>query len=130
MKQFCEFGLEHWGADAKGVNTTRKFLLEWLSFYHRYIPLGLMERDPRRPASVAAAYNGGADPNADRFKMQINWRPPLYLGRDRHETLLSSPLAKDWVKVSELFLGKAGADFSFCPKHKSASYEPAPGERA
>ena len=35
MRDFCNYGLEHWGSDDKGVENTRKFLLEWLSFTHR-----------------------------------------------------------------------------------------------
>ena len=28
VKEFCNYGLEHWGSDDKGVENTRKFLLD------------------------------------------------------------------------------------------------------
>ena len=59
LKRFCGHGLQHWGSDEKGVETTRRFLLEWLSFLHRYVPVGLLERLPQAMA----------------------WRPPAYVGR-------------------------------------------------
>ena len=38
------------------------------------------------------------------------------------ETLLASPDSRDWVKISEMFLGKAPEAWVFTPKHKSNSY--------
>jgi tRNA-dihydrouridine synthase 3 len=100
MRQFCDYGLEHWGSDTQGVNLTRKFLCEWQSFLHRYIPIGLLEVMPPR----------------------INDRPPAYRGRDELETLMASPQASDWIKISELILGKAPETFEFVPKHKANAY--------
>lgn len=101
VEKFCRYGLEAWGSDEIGVGQTRRFLLEWLSFACRYVPVGLLEVLPP----------------------EINDRPPRYKGRDELETLLASDNYLDWMKVSEMFLGKANKDFRFEPKHKSNAYE-------
>ncbi|XAR72759.1 tRNA-dihydrouridine(47) synthase (NAD(P)(+)) [Bertholletia excelsa] len=101
LKDYVHFGLEHWGSDAKGVETTRHFLLEWLSYTHRYIPIGLLDVIPQR----------------------LNWRPPSYFGRDDLETLMASDSAADWIRISEMLLGKVPAGFTFAPKHKSNAYD-------
>lgn len=101
IKDYVNFALDHWGSDATGIENSRRYLLEWLSFACRYIPVGLLERLPQK----------------------INERPPKYRGRDELETLLSSPAASDWVKISEMFLGKVPDDFKFLPKHKANAYE-------
>ena len=80
LKSFVDYGLQHWGADDKGVATTRRFLLEWLSFLYRYIPVGLLEVVPQR----------------------LNWRPPRYFGRNDLETLMASADVSDWLKLTEL----------------------------
>ncbi|XP_064590197.1 tRNA-dihydrouridine(47) synthase [NAD(P)(+)]-like isoform X2 [Zonotrichia leucophrys gambelii] len=100
LKDFTNFGLEHWGSDTQGVEKTRKFLLEWLSFLCRYIPVGLLEHLPQK----------------------INERPPYYLGRDYLETLMASQNVDDWIKISELLLGPVPPSFTFLPKHKANSY--------
>lgn len=114
MKEFTRCGLEYWGSDTMGVNTTRRyvilckckkrtllkvylknrFLCEWLSFACRYIPAGLLEVLPQR----------------------MNERPPAYRGRNELETLMASDNADDWVKLSELVLGPAPDSFKFLPK--------------
>ena len=78
IEKFVKYGLEAWGSDERGVGTTRRFLLEWLNFTHRYVPVELLEYLP---------------PN-------IQDRPPIWRGRNDLETLLGSPNAKDWVKVT------------------------------
>ena len=104
LKTFVNYGLEHWGSDTQGVATTRRFLLEWLSFLHRYVPLALTERIQ---------------------KMQQ--RPPHFFGRCDLETILASSNSNDWVKISEMLLGPVSEGFDFLPKHKSNSYAPEAG---
>uniref|UniRef100_A0A914YTX3 tRNA-dihydrouridine(47) synthase [NAD(P)(+)] n=1 Tax=Panagrolaimus superbus TaxID=310955 RepID=A0A914YTX3_9BILA len=99
-KEFVNYGLEHWGSDDTGVETTRRFMLEWLSFSHRYVPIGLLEVLPPK----------------------INARPPGYKGRNELETLLGSSKSSDWVKITEMFLGKPSEGFLFAPKHKANAY--------
>jgi tRNA-dihydrouridine synthase 3 len=122
VEKFARYGIEAWGSDELGLNYTRRFLLEFLSFFHRYVPIGLLEYLP---------------PN-------MNERPPAYRGRNDLETLLASKNYKDWIKIrwapqdrtslrvdvflanehaSEMFLGPAPPEFKFQPKHKSNSYE-------
>ncbi|EGW33172.1 uncharacterized protein SPAPADRAFT_60480 [Spathaspora passalidarum NRRL Y-27907] len=101
LKTYADFAIEHWGSDDYGVGLARRFMCEFLSFTHRYIPVGILERLPPK----------------------INERPPKWMGRNDMETLLASTDYKDWIKITELFLGKAGEDFQFIPKHKSNAYE-------
>ncbi|CAD6505286.1 BgTH12-00778 [Blumeria graminis f. sp. triticale] len=101
VEKFAKYGLEAWGSDEVGIGRTRKFLLEWLSFSHRYVPIGILAHLPP----------------------SLNDRPPAYKGRNDLETLLASEDYLDWIKISEMFLGPAHKDFKFQPKHKSNSYE-------
>jgi tRNA-dihydrouridine synthase 3 len=41
-----------------GVETTRRFLLEWLSFLHRYVPVGILEKPPQRMNERVPEYHG------------------------------------------------------------------------
>ncbi|KAL5252900.1 hypothetical protein ACHWQZ_G015609 [Mnemiopsis leidyi] len=100
LKKFTRYGLEHWGTDTSGVEKTRRFMLEWMSFLYRYIPVGVLEVLPQK----------------------INERPPYYHGRDETETLMCSGNCEDWVKLSELLLGKVPDDYNFIPKHAANSY--------
>eukprot|EP01137_Pigoraptor_chileana_P002779 Opistho-2@42087 len=99
LRDFVNAGLEHWGSDDQGIAATRRFLLEWLSFAYRYIPVGLLERLPQK----------------------INEPAHPYIGRNDLETLMASPSAGDWVKLSEMLLGPVPDDFVFIPKHKANS---------
>ncbi|XP_011306439.1 tRNA-dihydrouridine(47) synthase [NAD(P)(+)]-like [Fopius arisanus] len=101
IRKYANYGLDHWGSDTRGVETTRKFMLEWISFLHRYIPVGILESPPQR----------------------INERPPFYKGRDEMETLMASSNCADWVKISEMFLGKVPDGFHFLPKHRANSWK-------
>ncbi|GBE83622.1 zinc finger dihydrouridine synthase [Sparassis latifolia] len=100
IRKYAEYGLNHFGSDTAGVNTTRRYLCEALSFQYRYIPIGLLEHLPGH----------------------INDRAPAFHGRDELETLLASDNSRDWVKISEMFLGPAPESWTFTPKHKSNAY--------
>ncbi|KAI6175924.1 TRNA-dihydrouridine(47) synthase [NAD(P)(+)] [Aphelenchoides bicaudatus] len=99
IQKFVNYGLEHWGSDNSGVETTRRFLLEWMSFQYRYVPLGILERPQR-----------------------MNEKPMPYFGRSDMETMLSSRRASDWIQVSEMFLGKTPDGFLFVPKHNANAW--------
>jgi tRNA-dihydrouridine synthase 3 len=45
------------------------------------------------------------------------------LGRDDLETLLASHKSSDWIKISEMLLGKVPEGFTFLPKHKANAYQ-------
>lgn len=77
IEKFTKYGLQTWGSDEMGIGTTRRFLLEWLSFAHRYVPIGLLEHLP---------------PN-------LQDRPPRFKGRNELETLMASENYKDWIKI-------------------------------
>jgi len=100
LKNYTNYGMEHWGSDHQGIETTRRFMLEWLSFLHRYIPVGVLEQVPQR----------------------INERPPYYIGRNDLETLMASANCADWVKITEMLLGPVPPSFKFLPKHKANAY--------
>ncbi|KAH7320197.1 hypothetical protein B0I35DRAFT_352993 [Stachybotrys elegans] len=101
IEKFTRYGLEAWGTDELGIGYTRRFLLEWLSFAHRYVPIGLLEYLPP----------------------SLNDRPPAYRGRNDLETLMASDNYLDWIKITEMFLGPVHPGFKFQPKHKSNAYE-------
>ena len=101
LKNFVKYGLEYWGSDDSGVSRCRRFLLEWQSFLHRYIPVGLLERVPH----------------------QMNERPPRFCGRNDLETLLASQDSNDWVKITEMAgLPAPSSDYKFTPKHRANAY--------
>jgi len=52
----------------------------------RYIPVGLLEVVPT----------------------QLNWRPPPFFGRNDLETLMASENPADWIRISEMLLGRWG----------------------
>ena len=88
LKLFANYGLEHWGSDDQGVLNVRKFLMEWLSFLHRYVPVGLMERPD--------------------VSTKLNLRPPGYYARTDLESLMASEEQADWLKLADMVLPMTG----------------------
>ena len=138
LKTFTKYGLEHWGTDDRGVANVRKFLLEFLSFLYRYVPVGLLERLPARIQVISSALpcspvtifcarpcSPVLPPHLKSHlpRSQPQDRPPAFCGRSDLETLMASSNSADWVKLTELCLGKVPANFTFTPKHKSNAYE-------
>ncbi|EFN63116.1 tRNA-dihydrouridine synthase 3-like [Camponotus floridanus] len=78
------------------ISSTERF-----DILKKYVPVGILERPPQR----------------------INERPPFYRGRDDMETLMASSNCADWVKLSEMLLGKVPDGFNFLPKHKANSWK-------
>ncbi|CAI4047043.1 tRNA dihydrouridine synthase DUS3 SKDI_12G4270 [Saccharomyces kudriavzevii IFO 1802] len=100
LKDYAQFSMEHWGTDEYGISLCRRFFCEFMSFFHRYVPMGICERYP----------------------VKLNERPPNWCGRDDLETLMGSTDVNDWIKLSDMFFGKTDENFVFVPKHKSNSY--------
>lgn len=100
LSDYIRYAMEHWGTDEYGISQCRRYFCEFMSFFHRYIPMGICERYP----------------------VKLNERPPYWQGRDELETKLGSVNVQDWIKLSEYFLGPVEPDFNFTPKHKSNSY--------
>ncbi|XP_042335875.1 tRNA-dihydrouridine(47) synthase [NAD(P)(+)]-like isoform X2 [Sceloporus undulatus] len=100
LKDFTDFGLEYWGSDKIGVEKTRHYMLNWLPFLCRYIPVGLLEHLPPKMSD----------------------QHPGVLYGDYLENLMSSEMIKDWVKISEMFLGTVPDDYHFEPAHDVDAY--------
>lgn len=116
LRDFTHYGLEHWGSDTQGVERTRRFLLEWLSFLCRWTlnrgPVG--DRSPRPHQALPPSL---PSPRCryvpvgllERLPQRINERPPYYLGRDHLETLMASQQAADWIRIRYLLASALGA---------------------
>ena len=102
LQDFTRYGLEHWGSDTQGVEKTRRFLLEWLSFLCRWAPAlcglggcGWTAWPDPAPATCRYVPVG----LLERLPQRINERPPYYLGRNYLETLMASQKAADWIRI-------------------------------
>jgi len=98
LRDFVSHGLEHWGSDQRGVESTRRFLLEWLSFTCRYVPVGVLEQG---------------------YAQHMQHRVTPFVGRNDLETLLGSLDSDDWIKISTMLLGPPPEGFQFRPRHKA-----------
>jgi hypothetical protein len=140
--QYAEFGLEyvclsfflrdsfltnllsshsHFGTDTAGINTTRRYLCEALSFHYRYVPIGLLEVLPPRVNDRSPLFRGRDELGGCLRMLSLTFESRL-LAPMRKETLLASGDSRDWVKISEMFLGPAPESWTFTPKHKSNAH--------
>lgn len=152
LKDFVRFGLEHWGSDDIGVARVRKFLLEWLSFLHRYVLPARIISIPRlacpRVSLMVSPFSARACPcvtsdlpcmracvHPHRYvpvgllevlPARMQDRPPAYFARNELETLMASSNAADWVKITEMLLGPCPDNYSFTPKHKANAHSTGP----
>lgn len=134
LGDLAKYGLEHWGSDAMGVNATRRFLCEAMSFTYRYVPVGLLERFPSMMNDRPYPYRGRDELEVSFSKASLSICPRVscqifqdaadfnddqYLAHgtsyDERQTLLASGNSADWVKISSMFLGPPREClFTFC----------------
>nr|KJB22875.1 hypothetical protein B456_004G070900 [Gossypium raimondii] len=63
------------------------------------------------------------DEGEDIIPQRLNWRPSSYYGQDDLETLMAFDSTAEWIRISEMLLGKVPDGFTFAPKHKSNTYD-------
>ena len=97
------------------MNNTRRYLLEWLSFLYRYIPIGLLEQ--HQQDKICNSNLADVVPQQQRMNQRMD--RSILVGRSELETLFLSSDSDDWIKISELLLGPVPEGFQFEPKHKA-----------
>jgi tRNA-dihydrouridine synthase 3 len=91
--------------------------LEWLSFLNRYVPVGVLERVDGVSGGVGGGGGGGA---ADHIG--LTHKAPSFCARSDLEKRLASKDCREWVRITEMFLGNVPDGFFFTEKHKSNAY--------
>jgi hypothetical protein len=98
IRRYAEYGLSHFGSDTAGVNTTRRYLCEALSFQYRYVPIGLLEVLPGR----------------------INDRPPAFRGRDELGASRCLPVPA-WLTCTQRRCSRATTAATGCASRRCSS---------
>ncbi|KAJ7061210.1 hypothetical protein C8F01DRAFT_159895 [Mycena amicta] len=76
------------------------------------------------PPGATSANRFPSSTATSRSALGILERLPVKLNeRDELETLLASGDSRDWVRISEMFLGAPPETWGFTPKHQSSTYE-------